>query len=119
MKVIRWVLGRVILLLNGVFSPKPLNRTDSEQQKINDSMSQLQLYQFDACPFCVKVRRAAKRLNLPLKTRDAKQAQWEHELVNGGGRRKVPCLRIEKNNGEVEWMYESNDIIQYLEKRFA
>jgi glutathione S-transferase len=30
----------------------------------------------------------------------------------------VPCLLIEED-GEARWMYESNDIIAYLEKRFA
>lgn len=119
MKVIRWVLGRVILLLNFLFSPKSIKRSDSEQEKVADAMAQIQLYQFEACPFCVKVRRAAKRLSLPLDTKDAKQAQWEQELINGGGQRKVPCLRIEGDDGNVEWMYESSDIITYLEKRFA
>lgn len=119
MKVIRWVLGRIILLLNFLFSPKSIKRSESEQKKITDAMAQIQLYQFDACPFCVKVRRAAKRLNLPLDTKDAKQAQWEQALINGGGQRKVPCLRIEGDDGNVEWMYESSDIITYLEKRFA
>ncbi|WP_141710024.1 glutathione S-transferase N-terminal domain-containing protein, partial [Vibrio splendidus] len=31
---------------------------------------------------------------------------------------KVPCLRIEKG-GKTEWMYESSDIVTYLEKQFA
>ena len=35
-------------------------------------------------------------------------------LMQGGGKTQVPCLRIEHENGRVEWMYESNDIIQYL-----
>lgn len=119
MKMIRWILGRVILLLNALFSPKAMKRTQAEQQSVNLAVEQLHLYQFDACPFCVKVRRQAKRLALPLQTRDAKQPEFEQELVNGGGKRKVPCLRIEKEDGQIEWMYESNDIIRYLEQRFA
>ncbi len=31
---------------------------------------------------------------------------------------KVPCLKIEQA-GEVTWMYESNDIISYLNQRFG
>lgn len=119
MQVIRWILGRLILLFNAVFSPKPMKREAAQQQQIDDEMRRIQLYQFEACPFCVKVRRTAKRLNLPLETRDAKQASWEQELINGGGKRKVPCLRVEQDNGEIEWMYESADIINYLEQRFA
>lgn len=119
MKIIRWVLGRIILLVNALFSPKPINRSSSEQKKVDEAMAFIRLYQFEACPFCVKVRRAAKRLNLPLETRNAKKAPWEQDLINGGGQRKVPCLRIENDTGEVKWMYESSDIIAYLEKRFA
>jgi glutaredoxin 2 len=36
------------------------------------------------------------------------------ELVAGGGKSQVPCLRIESENGEVRWMYESVDIVRYL-----
>ena len=114
MKVVRWILGRLILILNAVFSPKGLAREADKQQEVN-----IQHLKFEACPFCVKVRRSAKRLNLPLETRDAKVSPWEQELIEQGGARKVPCLRIEKENSDIEWMYESNDIIAYLEKRFA
>ena len=119
MKIIRLILGKTILMLNAVFSPKPLQRSEEAQQQINQELKHLSLYQFESCPFCVKVRRAAQRLNLPLETVDAKQPAHEQALIAGGGKRKVPCLRIEDENGEIIWMYESNDIIQYLEQRFT
>ncbi|GHA58192.1 glutaredoxin family protein [Photobacterium aphoticum] len=119
MKVIRLVLGKIILLLNAVFSPKSQQRDSDAQQRVEQELQAITLYQFESCPFCVKVRRAAKRLNLPLQTLDAKQPDHEQALIAGGGKRKVPCLRIEQDNGEVTWMYESNDIIAYLEQRFA
>jgi hypothetical protein len=31
----------------------------------------------------------------------------------------VPCLRIEEPEGEVRWMHESVDIIDYLRDHFA
>jgi glutathione S-transferase len=31
----------------------------------------------------------------------------------------VPCLRIEKEDGSSEWMYESKDIIAYLDERYG
>lgn len=37
------------------------------------------------------------------------------ELVTGGGRAMVPCLRIERDEGQVEWMYESIDIMQFID----
>ena len=32
-----------------------------------------------------------------------------------GGKIQVPCLRIEKNDNEIEWLYESKDIIEHLD----
>ena len=68
----------------------------------------------------MKVRRAMKRNSLNIETRDAKRnEQFKKELLEGGGQLKVPCLRIEEDNGNVSWMYESGDIISYLEQRFG
>jgi glutathione S-transferase len=36
--------------------------------------------------------------------------------VQGGGRATVPCLKIRRGD-EVEWLYESRDIIDYLDRR--
>ena len=36
------------------------------------------------------------------------------DLIQGGGKGTVPCLRIERDTGDVEWLYESVDIVEYL-----
>lgn len=119
MVVVRAILGALILFFNWVFTPKSIKREASEQAAINAQIEKLALYQYAACPFCVKVRRAMKRNGLNIETRDAKRSeQFKEELVKGGGQLKVPCLRIEEENGDVRWMYESGDIISYLEGRF-
>jgi len=41
------------------------------------------------------------------------------DLIAGGGKSQVPCLRIEGENGEVRWMYESTDIVRYLKSVMA
>lgn len=120
MRIIRWLLGSLILLLDWVFTPRGIKRDADTQAAINAQSADLTLYQYKACPFCVKVRRAMKRQSLPIEIRDAKRcATAKEELSNGGGKLKVPCLRIEESSGEVRWMYESGDIIQYLDNRFA
>ena len=43
---------------------------------------------------------------------------YREELKNLGGKYQVPCLRI-SGNGEDTWMYESSDIIHYLQQRFG
>jgi glutaredoxin len=118
MFVIRWILGRIILLLNAVFAPKPRTRTQEAQAHVTEKSQALSLYQYPACPFCVKVRRTMRRQNLPIKTINAKQDEHKQVLVNHGGKLQVPCLRIEKD-GQVEWLYESSTIINYLNDEFA
>ena len=120
MKVIRWLLRRIILLVDSWFPPTPLKREPSAQSQVDQACAKLSLYQFEACPFCVKVRRAIKRLGLNIELRDAQNnAHFAEELLAGGGQRQVPCLRITEDNGQVRWMYESSDIVAYLESRFA
>jgi glutaredoxin len=118
MFVIRWILGRIILLLNAIFAPKQRKRSADEMAKISQQVQGLALYQYEACPFCVKVRRAMRRQNLPIQTVNAKQDEHKQVLVNHGGKLQVPCLRIEKD-GQVKWLYESSTIINYLNDEFA
>ena len=118
MSVIRWVLGQIILLVNFLTSPKSPKLSAQEQVKLNKKTQHLSLYQLPACPFCVKVRRAMKRQGLELELRNIKDksSDYKNELVSFGGKPTVPCLRIEHSEDHVEWLYESNDIIEYLEK---
>ncbi|MCP4791159.1 MAG: glutaredoxin [Gammaproteobacteria bacterium] len=119
MKVIRWILGQMILLVDFLTSPKPVVREAAAKQVIDEATASMSLYQFKACPFCVKVRRQLKRHALHIELRDAKNdGEHKAELVREGGRHKVPCLRIQKSDCSVEWLYESNDIIAYLNNRF-
>lgn len=116
MQAIRWILGRLILLFDWIFTPKSVKRDAELQARIDQQMSGLALYQYPACPFCVKVRRAIKRNNLTIKLVNAKTCETsKKELEAGGGKLKVPCMRIEDPSGNITWMYESSDIIRYLE----
>jgi len=118
-KFLRNATGLIIVFLDWVSRPKRLTRSDAEKNELQERLKGHSLYQFYACPFCVKTRRALHRLNLDIELRDInKTPAHRTELELGGGRVKVPCLRVE-NNGMVEWMYESNDIIKYLEQQAA
>lgn len=84
------------------------------------SPSQLSLYQFDSCPYCARVRAAIAQLGLDIEIRDTlADRQHRQDLIAGGGRSMVPCLRIDHPDGRVEWMYESADIIRFLRSRFG
>lgn len=119
MRLIRAILGSVILVLDRLTTPEALVRTPERQAEVDRETRKLTLYQFVACPFCVKVRRQIKRLGLNIALKDVqKDAQAEKELMEGGKEYQVPCLRIESDAG-VRWMYESSDINAYLAERFS
>ena len=117
MRLIRWFVGRLILFINRITLPTPILRKNIEQEKINEKTKNLTVYQFEACPFCVKVRRFIRKNSLKINIKDAKNNKtFKTELVNEGGKHKVPCLRIDKINSKTEWLYESTEIIKFLEK---
>ena len=119
LKLIRNALGQIIIFIDFLISPKQIQRPAEKQQEVNQMTRNMALYQFKACPFCVKTRRTFRRLNLEIETRDAaNNPQHRSELSEQGGQIKVPCLKIDEN-GNTTWMYESNDIIQYLDNRFG
>ena len=119
-RAIHYIVGPFILLWDWLFSPTGIERPAAEQQRIDARTRNLVLYQFLMCPFCVTVRRAIKRLSLKIETRDALRDPTSRELLlASGGKIQVPCLQITDEQGNVTWMYESEDIIQYLHREFA
>jgi glutathione S-transferase len=73
-----------------------------------------ELFKTDLCGFCYRVRGFLDQYDIDVPLRDVNQDPAAfRELVQGGGRTTVPCLRIQRGD-EVQWMYESMDIIRYL-----
>ncbi len=78
----------------------------------------LALYHYDGCPFCTRVREAADRLGVSLELRDILESDdHRRELTQSTGSQTVPVLRIEEASGEVRWLPESANIIDYLDGR--
>ena len=106
------------MFFDSLFNAKPIERDANEQDKAEQAAKGLALYHYNSCPFCVITRRAIHRLNIPVEFRDIMaDGKSREELLMEGGRTTVPCLRIE-DEGQVRWMYESRDIIDYLDHRF-
>ncbi|GAA0583776.1 glutaredoxin [Halomonas salifodinae] len=120
-RTLRLLLTPVMLLAEKLSTPKAaVSRSDEAQAEVDRQCRSLALYQFRACPFCVKVRKEMARLDLSIERRDA-QLDPEHRqaLEAGGGRVKVPCLRIEQTDGSVDWLYESDAINAWLRECFG
>lgn len=115
-RLIRWPLGQLILLGDTLTAPRPPVRDPAVQAQIDEASRDLALYEFKTCPFCVKTRRAMRRLGLTIERRDARRdPKWREQLLQGGGRVQVPCLYIPNADGSARWLYESDDVIAYLE----
>ena len=119
LNALREGLGRAIAFVDVITRPKPLQRAPELQRQVEAQTRDLSLYQFYACPFCIKTRRALYRLNLPVETRDAQHDPVHRAaLEDGGGKVQVPCLRID-GQGDTRWLYESKEIVAYLDQRFG
>jgi len=116
---LRIVIGPFMLLGESVARPKGIARAPTTQAEVDQQCRDIILYQYKTCPFCIKVRQEMRRLSLSIEHLDAQQeGKNRSELVAGGGKAKVPCLKITDQAGNSQWMYESGEIISYLRGRF-
>ena len=119
-KTLRTVLGPVMLLKENLTRPRGVVRVQAAQEAVNRQCKSLALYQFKTCPFCIKVRQEMSRLSLDIERIDAQHEGANRQaLLNGGGKAKVPCLKITDKAGKTQWLYDSEKIIAYLRGRFA
>ena len=78
-----------------------------------------QLFKTDICGFCHRVRHYLDQAGWDIELRDTLlDPAARQELIEGGGRATVPCLRIDHGD-RVSWLYESRDIVDYLQARRA
>lgn len=119
-KTVRLIATPFVLLAHRMRLPTPVERSEEQQREVDRQTRALALYHFNTCPFCLKVRRRVHGLALDIELRDAQHdPQARRELAEQGGRVKVPCLKITGDDGKTTWLYESSDINQYLQERFA
>lgn len=102
-----------------MFKLKKRTNPVAEQTKksmISEGYEGFSLYYRSTCPFCRYVSAYLKSKSIVLERKnitDDKSAF--NELVNSGGKRQVPCLKI-TNGSQTRWLYESADIVAFFEK---
>lgn len=73
------------------------------------------LYYYDACPFCQRVLHALPKVKVEVEKRNVMTNRaYSDQQYKATGRTTVPCLLID-DNGKETWMYESADIIRFLQ----
>ena len=79
----------------------------------------LSIYGYPPCPYCQRVLRVVDALGLDIELCNTmSNAEYRAELYQATGRTTVPVLRIETGQGQVDWLTESEDIVDYLEDRY-
>jgi glutathione S-transferase len=78
----------------------------------------LELYEFEACPFCRRVREALSAFDLDAMVYPCPRGGTRYRPVvkEKGGRAMFPYL-VDRNSGRA--MYESADIVKYLGETYA
>ncbi len=74
----------------------------------------LELFKRDTCPYCVKVQMFIEELGVEDQITQldiSKDPAARKRLVEVGGKQQVPCLFIDGKP-----LYESNDIISWIEE---
>jgi glutathione S-transferase len=81
-------------------------------------MSDLELYEIEGCPFCIKVQRKLDELGLEYESRIVPRRRSQRTEVKAiSGQTGVPVL-VDPDN-DVEGMPESRDIVAYLEATYG
>ena len=94
--------------------PLAIRDTSSVLQTAKRPNKPLILYEYDASPYCKRVRETINLLDLKVEYRPcpgARQGKFSQELLERTGRQTVPYL-IDPNTGME--MFESGDQIEYL-----
>lgn len=76
----------------------------------------LELYQFEDCPYCRRVRQKMTDLGLSFIAHTTTDPEVKKRLVELGGKDQVPML-VDPKHDTI--MYESADIIAHLEKYYG
>lgn len=112
-------LQRAFDIVHPARSARKIQRSAEQQRAADKAARKFTLYHFRTCPYCLTSRRAIDRLNINIALRDIRLDDSAYdELIAGGGRQTVPCLRIDEGE-QYTWLYESGDIIRYLQRRFT
>lgn len=94
--------------------------TGSGTQRGGSEVASLELYGYPECPYCQRVLSAVDTLGLDVPLRDTMRDDAANDAVyEATGRETVPVLRITREDGSVEWMRESLDIVRYLKERYG
>lgn len=97
---------------------KSIVESSLNKEITSDLPYSLQLFEFEACPFCRRVREALTELDLSVEVYPCPKGSVRHREVvrRTGGKEQFPFV-IDQKSGIS--MYESGDIVKYLFEQYG
>lgn len=81
-------------------------------------MADITFYELPGCPFCAKVRTKLEALELEYDTIEVPRSHGDRtEVEEVSGQTGVPVINDDSQG--ITGMYESDDIVEYLEETYA
>lgn len=77
----------------------------------------LTLYHMGHCPYCKRVINVihSSKITVIYKDLDVHE-KFRKQLISGGGKQQVPCLLMTEKGKPDQWLYESQDIINFIKQ---
>ncbi|PHS63011.1 MAG: glutaredoxin [Thalassobium sp.] len=114
----RQLKGKALDIVDRLLPVRPVMRSANEQLLLDRESRRMHLYYCRNCPSSITVKRHCERLGLRVVEKDVLRVNaYRNELLNGGGAPKVPCLRVDDEQGG-QWLYSPDAILDYLKNRF-
>lgn len=114
----RRLKGITLELVDRCWPVRPQMRTQDERAQLDRESRRMHLYYTRGCPASISVKRHCEKLGLRVVIKDVQHlSSYRNELIFGGGQPKVPCLRVDDDQGS-QWLYSPETIRAYLDSRF-
>lgn len=118
MKLTRHLKGKALDLVDRLVPVRPQPCSEQQRDLLERESRRMHLYYCRTCPSSIAIKRHCEKLGLRVVEKDVVRVNaYRNELLNGGGEPRVPCLRIDDNQGP-RWLYSPEAIRSYLNKRF-
>jgi hypothetical protein len=119
-RTLRAILGPFLLLGDRLTRPKGIVRPPPSSRPSTRARSNLALYHFPTCPFCLKTRRTMRRLSLKVELRDAQQRRNPPRRPDRRRRQAAGAVPADhRRRRQPTWLYESDAINAYLNREFG
>lgn len=118
MKLTKQLKGKALDIVDRLLPVRPQPLSPEQRNLLERESRRMHLYYCRSCPSSIAIKRHCERIGLRVVEKDVVRVNaYRNELLNGGGEPRVPCLRVQDEQGD-RWLYSPDAIRSYLKNRF-